>query len=194
METKRIRCQFRCVTVTRSVSKSQDPDLYGRTHDRVGLRPVTEGSRENREFFADTPAGVIELDLVLPDLFEPGKDYFVDFIRAEDVLMSRSSVGRSDEAVVTLAPAEGEPTYLVASISRRSEAPDPIEAPAAHSMIRVVAELLNAMDGRGYRLVLRWTTHTTSQDLRVVTEVLSLVFFRESKRGPFRETLPDTRG
>lgn len=43
---------------------------------------VTSGSDENKTFFASTPSGQIELNIVAPDAwknFELNKEYYVDF-------------------------------------------------------------------------------------------------------------------
>lgn len=40
---------------------------------------VTSGSEENKAFFASTPTGSIELSSVRDNLFELGKEYYLDF-------------------------------------------------------------------------------------------------------------------
>lgn len=52
----------------------------------VILWAVSCGSKENEEFFKYTPSGTIQLSIVNPtaaEQFEPGKEYYVDFIKAE---------------------------------------------------------------------------------------------------------------
>jgi hypothetical protein len=43
---------------------------------------VTEGSKENEEFFASTPAGTVEVSTVRNDTFQVGKEYYLDFTDA----------------------------------------------------------------------------------------------------------------
>jgi hypothetical protein len=40
---------------------------------------------ENNLFFASTPSGQVNLSSVRDDLFEPGKDYYLDFSATEKV-------------------------------------------------------------------------------------------------------------
>jgi hypothetical protein len=44
--------------------------------------PVTGGSDENKQFFAYTPVGNIEIGQYKEDVFVPGKEYYVDFTEA----------------------------------------------------------------------------------------------------------------
>jgi hypothetical protein len=52
----------------------------------VTMYPVTDGSEENKAFWNATPGGQITLTISNPDAkdkFETGKEYYVDFTRAE---------------------------------------------------------------------------------------------------------------
>lgn len=72
------RAKFRCDAV------ASNKTTAGVTHN-ITLRPVTNGSDENKSFYQYTPAGSIELTVVtqgVADMFEPGKEYFVDFTEA----------------------------------------------------------------------------------------------------------------
>jgi hypothetical protein len=40
---------------------------------------VYSGSEENKKFFAYTPSGTMQLSSVRDDLFEIGKEYYLDF-------------------------------------------------------------------------------------------------------------------
>jgi hypothetical protein len=58
--------------------------MYG--HHTIHLVPVTGDSPENKEFFKWTPGGQIELNCVndaATEQFEVGKEYYVDFTKAE---------------------------------------------------------------------------------------------------------------
>lgn len=73
------RAKFTCFEVSKR--KNWDP-----AHPFVSaakFTAVSSGSDENKSFFASTPSGSIELATVQPDIFEPGKDYFIDFTPVE---------------------------------------------------------------------------------------------------------------
>ena len=75
-----VRAKFTVIAIERS--KAYD----GREVQTIKLRPVTDGSDENKEFFAYTPSGSIELGTVNAEAageFELGKQYYVDFTAAE---------------------------------------------------------------------------------------------------------------
>ncbi|MCL4296174.1 MAG: hypothetical protein KJ077_10620 [Anaerolineae bacterium] len=44
--------------------------------------PVTDGSIENRAFWAATPSGEIKLSAIVDDLFTVGQEYYLDFVPA----------------------------------------------------------------------------------------------------------------
>lgn len=68
-----IRAKFKCISVTNLE--------YGNS---VKLEPVQSGSEENEKFFDMTPWGEMEMGTVNPDVkFEPGKEYYLDFLPAE---------------------------------------------------------------------------------------------------------------
>ena len=69
-----MRCKFSCRHIDY---------LTGTVH----MEPVYSGSKENRDFFAATPSGKIELQIVSPTAccyFEVGRDYYVDFEKAPE--------------------------------------------------------------------------------------------------------------
>lgn len=52
----------------------------------VTMRPVYQGSEENKTFWSYTPGGQITLSITNPEAikqFEVGKEYYVDFTPAE---------------------------------------------------------------------------------------------------------------
>lgn len=54
---------------------------------QVVLMAVMGNSKENKEFFKYTPAGRIEMGLLVDKtagFFKPGKNYYVDFTEAPD--------------------------------------------------------------------------------------------------------------
>jgi len=69
-----VRAKFQCV-----VSKTSEDG----TKEFI-LDVVIQGSKENGNFFKQTPSGHINLGVVNPDVnFELGKEYYVDFTEAE---------------------------------------------------------------------------------------------------------------
>lgn len=59
---------------------------YGNNNHDVTLSPVTSGSEENKSFSVWTPTGKIEMHITNPEcigFFEPGKEYYVEFKKAE---------------------------------------------------------------------------------------------------------------
>jgi len=79
-----IRAKFKCQSVTKALGWNRGPDqpvapfLY-----TAKFVPVVGDSDENKRFWAATPSGQIELSSILPDAFEPGKSYYVDFTPAD---------------------------------------------------------------------------------------------------------------
>jgi len=62
-------------------SKTEFPNGY-----EIKLNAVISGSEENKNFYRHTPNGRLELSIVNNDTancFEVGKEYYVDFTKAE---------------------------------------------------------------------------------------------------------------
>jgi hypothetical protein len=70
---KTVRAKFYCHSVTKMTS-SPEPFVYS-----YKFSAVTSGSDENKTFWRWTPSGGIELSSIRDDLFEVGKEYYVDF-------------------------------------------------------------------------------------------------------------------
>ncbi len=75
-----VRAKFTCSSVTKSLGWGGNEFHYN-----YKFQAVTSGSEENKQFFASTPGGNIELTAVRNDLFSPGKQYYLDFKLAEEV-------------------------------------------------------------------------------------------------------------
>jgi len=71
------RAKFQCIEVAKRVGWGGHPILYS-----AKFNVVTNGSEENKEFFAATPGGVIEMSTIREDHFEVGQEYYLDFIKA----------------------------------------------------------------------------------------------------------------
>lgn len=71
-----VRAKFKVEAVTH-----RSGDAY-----TVELWPVTSGSEENAKFYKWTPSGKIELQTInasAADQFEVGREYYIDFTKAE---------------------------------------------------------------------------------------------------------------
>lgn len=76
-----VRAKFKCVEIKKSMGgtynergKYVEGVLHGYRFNVVG-----GDSEENKRFFASTPSGLVELHAVRDDLFELGKEYYLDF-------------------------------------------------------------------------------------------------------------------
>ena len=70
------RCKFHCSSVTKTSYRQGDGSekmLY-----TADFFAVTEGSEENKKFFAWTPSGSLKLGTYKEDLFQPGGEYYLD--------------------------------------------------------------------------------------------------------------------
>ena len=70
------RAKFRCQSVTKQEGWGGAKFVYN-----AKFFVVTGNSEENKQFFASTPTGTIEIGTVREDFFEPGEEYFVDFTK-----------------------------------------------------------------------------------------------------------------
>jgi hypothetical protein len=74
-----IRCKFTC----REVVKRKPWRGSEHTFDYVAkFQAVMDGSEENKAFFAATPSGSLEIGVYSDDVFEVGRDYYVDLTPA----------------------------------------------------------------------------------------------------------------
>lgn len=84
---QKIRAKFYCTSITKSLGsrwvdgKYEQAPVYN-----YRFQAVTSGSEENKDFFASTPSGSIELTAVRDDLFELMKEYYLDFTLAEPMV------------------------------------------------------------------------------------------------------------
>lgn len=78
MSMMTVRCKFRCNSVEKRLDNYKEPRfLY--TYD---FSAVYSGSEENEKFFAYTPSGSLKVGSFKDDLFEPGKEYYLDILPA----------------------------------------------------------------------------------------------------------------
>jgi len=72
------RAKFQCYEVTKSKGWSGTPAfLYS-----AKFQVVTATNEENKKFFTSTPSGSIEIRTYREDQFQPGEEYYIDFIPA----------------------------------------------------------------------------------------------------------------
>ena len=72
------RAKFYCSGVEKSYNGYQKRFTY-----TARFHAVTGDSEENKSFWQYTPSGSVELCTIREDLFEPGKEYYLDFTPAE---------------------------------------------------------------------------------------------------------------
>jgi hypothetical protein len=76
-----VRAKFYVSTLTK-----QKMGQGSETGTLVKLNPVVTGSDENKEFYRYTPSGSIEIGILnekTAEMFEIGKEYYIDFTPAE---------------------------------------------------------------------------------------------------------------
>ncbi len=87
-----VRTKFRCNSITHLINHIYDQDLKQSipTPARsISMSPVYgngDPNHENSKFWKASPAGTLSLDVVnaaAADLFEVGKEYYLDFTPAE---------------------------------------------------------------------------------------------------------------
>ncbi|VVB50470.1 Uncharacterised protein [uncultured archaeon] len=75
-----IRCKFRCDSVKKTYNAYDKRYLY-----EYEMYAVTSGSEENVSFWQYTPSGTLKVTGVRDDLFEVGKEYYINIVVAEAV-------------------------------------------------------------------------------------------------------------
>lgn len=75
-----VRAKFTVQSITRQKGWGGAAELQ-----TIKLMPVNGSSEENKQFFASTPSGSIELGVVNPEAgkyFELNQEYYIDFTKA----------------------------------------------------------------------------------------------------------------
>ena len=74
-----VRCKFKCQSVAKRIGwNAASPFLY-----EADFSAVMDGSEENKAFFAATPSGSLKVGTVKVDVFEVGKEYYLDITPAD---------------------------------------------------------------------------------------------------------------
>lgn len=78
---KTVRCKFKCNSVTKKTgwNPKEHPFLYS-----AEFSAVMGDSEENKKFFAATPSGNLTVGTVALDVFECGKEYYLDITPCEE--------------------------------------------------------------------------------------------------------------
>lgn len=72
-----VRAKFKCVSVSKRQGWGDVDFMYA-----AEFTPVIGDTPENKEFFASTPAGSIQISTIRSDHFEVGQSYYIDFTQA----------------------------------------------------------------------------------------------------------------
>ena len=84
MVTEKVRAKFVCIEIRKVMGGTYDENgkyTSGILH-AFRFVTVTSNSEENKKFFSSTPNGSIEIQSVRDDIFEIGKEYYIDFTLA----------------------------------------------------------------------------------------------------------------
>lgn len=73
-QSKTVRAKFRCVS-----------DVKQGSNNSARFVPVTDSTPENREFWAATPTGSLELTNTRGLNFQEGQEYYIDIIPTQVV-------------------------------------------------------------------------------------------------------------
>lgn len=82
MPLQTVRCKFRCNSVSKRLDYGYQKPTEPKFLFNYEFSAVTDGSEENKRFFAYTPSGSLNVGALREDLFEPGKEYYIDITPA----------------------------------------------------------------------------------------------------------------
>lgn len=77
-ENKTVRAKFLCTRVTKDMGGASSGPVSFTYH----FNAVTHSSKENESFWKWTPSGTIDLTAIKDELFEVGREYYLDFTMA----------------------------------------------------------------------------------------------------------------
>jgi hypothetical protein len=87
MSPTTVRAKFNCFSVTKQMTTLTNLETGKMEYKPIysfEFSAVTSGSDENKKFFAFTPSGNVKLSSLREDMFEIGKEYYLDFILASE--------------------------------------------------------------------------------------------------------------
>jgi hypothetical protein len=76
------RCKFVCTSVRKFSAAGWYTEPKSEFMYEAEFMAVTGSSEENKKFFASTPTGSLKVSTVREDMFQPGKEYFLDLSAA----------------------------------------------------------------------------------------------------------------
>jgi len=79
MAEKIVRTKFRCVEMGKIPGWGGSGAKF---HYSYRFTAVSDGSEENKKFFAATPSAEVRITALRDDLFEVGEEYYADFTSA----------------------------------------------------------------------------------------------------------------
>jgi hypothetical protein len=79
-----VRCKFVCSEMTKTIGWGGNKFVWS-----YKFNVVTTGSDENKAFYAATPAGSFSVVSIKQELFEVGKEYYLDISLAEAPSMDK---------------------------------------------------------------------------------------------------------
>lgn len=88
MDPIQVRAKFQCQSVRKYRMSVQNPETHRWElgfvfeYEFMAVTGAASDSEENKKFFASTPTGSLKMSAVREDLFEPGKEYYLDFTPA----------------------------------------------------------------------------------------------------------------
>ena len=74
-----VRCKFRCNEVTKMIRQAYNQPSYF-VYSYKFSNVYDDGNPENKQYFDATPFGSFEVGALKDDLFEPGREYYLDII------------------------------------------------------------------------------------------------------------------
>lgn len=77
------RCKFVCSNVKKMKHWNQPTEGPIRFLFEAEFHGVTGGSEENKSFFEATPTASLKIGVYKEDVFEPGKEYYLDIGEAQ---------------------------------------------------------------------------------------------------------------
>lgn len=80
-----VRAKFMCYSVRKTYTTKwvEGKATLGYLYD-YEFHVVHGDTEENKKFFASTPSGTVNLMSIRDDLFDPGKEYYLDFSPAAE--------------------------------------------------------------------------------------------------------------
>ena len=76
------RCKVLCIAVLKRASGGWHTEPKSDFLYEAEFIAVTSGSEENKKFFCSTPTLSLKVSAINGDVFQPGKEYYLDILAA----------------------------------------------------------------------------------------------------------------